>query len=112
MSAASLGMDPFTAASTGFLFMSHYIWTTIFDYVNALQDTEDDIKAGVRSMSVRYQNTNLFISTLGAAQVGCLVATGMLAGLGPIYMIGAAGGNALWLVSPYHFSSFPFPPSP
>ena len=99
MAAASLGMDPFTTSATGFLFMSHYIWTTIFDYVNACQDTADDIKAGVRSMAVRYQNTGLFISTLGAAQVGCLAATGILAGFSPVYMVGAVGGNALWLVS-------------
>ncbi|KAG9252366.1 UbiA prenyltransferase family-domain-containing protein [Emericellopsis atlantica] len=99
MAAASLGMDPFTTSATGFLFMSHYIWTTIFDYVNACQDTADDIKAGVRSMAVRYQNTSLFISTLGAAQVGCLAATGILAGFSPVYMIGAVGGNALWLAT-------------
>lgn len=103
MSAAAIGVDPFvtpaTAAATASLFMSHYIWTTIFDYVNACQDTADDIKAGVRSMAVRYQNTDAFISVMGAAQVGCLIATGALAGFSPVYFIGAAGGNALWLAA-------------
>lgn len=103
MSAAAIGVDPFmapaAAAATASLFMSHYIWTTIFDYVNACQDTADDIKAGVRSMAVLYQNTDAFISVMGAAQVGCLVATGVLAGFSPIYFIGAAGGNALWLAA-------------
>ncbi|KAI0115637.1 UbiA prenyltransferase family-domain-containing protein [Nemania sp. FL0031] len=103
MAAAAIGVDPFvtpaTAAATASLFMSHYIWTTIFDYVNACQDTADDIKAGVRSMAVLYQNTDAFISVMGAAQVGCLVATGVLAGFSPIYFIGAAGGNALWLAA-------------
>lgn len=105
MAAASVGLDPFDMSSlaitgaTAALTMSHYIWTTIFDYVNACQDTPDDIKAGVRSMAVRYQNTTAFISTLGAAQVGCLLMTGILAGFSPIYFIGAVGGNALWLVS-------------
>lgn len=103
MAAAAIGVDPFvtpaTAAATASLFMSHYIWTTIFDYVNACQDTADDIKAGVRSMAVLYQNTDAFISAMGAAQVGCLVATGVLAGFSPIYFIGAAGGNALWLAA-------------
>jgi 4-hydroxybenzoate polyprenyltransferase len=103
MAAAAIGVDPFftpaTAAATASLFMSHYIWTTIFDYVNACQDTADDIKAGVRSMAVLYQNTDAFISIMGAAQVGCLVATGVLAGFSPIYFIGAAGGNALWLAA-------------
>ncbi|KAL7627700.1 hypothetical protein AAE478_001894 [Parahypoxylon ruwenzoriense] len=105
MAAASVGMDPFytltpaLAGATASLFLSHYIWTTIFDYVNACQDTVDDIKAGVRSMAVRYQNTNVFISVLGAAQVCCLVATGVLAGFSPVYFISAAGGNALWLAA-------------
>ncbi|KAI1164542.1 UbiA prenyltransferase family-domain-containing protein [Nemania serpens] len=103
MAAAAIGVDPFvtpaTAAATASLFMSHYIWTTIFDYVNACQDTADDIKAGVRSMAVLYQNTDAFISVMGAAQVACLVATGVLAGFSPIYFIGAAGGNALWLAA-------------
>ncbi|KAI1360885.1 UbiA prenyltransferase family-domain-containing protein [Xylaria arbuscula] len=103
MSAAAIGVDPFAtpamAAATVSLFMSHYIWTTIFDYVNACQDTADDIKAGVRSMAVRYQNTDAFISAMGAAQVGCLIATGVLAGFSPVYFIGAAGGNALWLAA-------------
>ncbi|KAI0535366.1 UbiA prenyltransferase family-domain-containing protein [Xylaria digitata] len=103
MSAAAIGVDPFitpaTAAATASLFMSHYIWTTIFDYVNACQDTADDIKAGVRSMAVLYQNTDAFITVMGAAQVGCLIATGVLAGFSPIYFIGAAGGNALWLAA-------------
>ncbi|CAJ2507424.1 Uu.00g086100.m01.CDS01 [Anthostomella pinea] len=105
MAAASIGMDPFhmptlaLAGATATLAMSHYIWTTVFDYVNACQDTADDIKAGVRSMAVRYQNTDIFISAMGAAQVGCLIATGVLAGFSPIYFIGAAGGNALWLAA-------------
>ncbi|KAI0396811.1 UbiA prenyltransferase family-domain-containing protein [Xylariaceae sp. FL0594] len=103
MAAASIGVDPFAtpamAAATASLFMSHYIWTTIFDYVNACQDTVDDIKAGVRSMAVLYQNTDAFITVMGAAQVACLIATGLFAGFSPVYFIGAAGGNALCLVA-------------
>jgi 4-hydroxybenzoate polyprenyltransferase len=103
MAAASVGVNPFdlqSPALTGSiaaLFFSHYIWTTIFDYVNACQDTADDIKAGVRSMAVRYQNTKAFISTLGAVQVGSLALAGVLAGFSPIYFVGAVGGNAFWL---------------
>ncbi|KAI1764514.1 UbiA prenyltransferase family-domain-containing protein [Hypoxylon sp. FL1150] len=103
MAAAAVGLDLWNmptwalTGATASLTLSHYIWTTIFDYVNACQDTADDVKAGVRSMAVRYQNTDIFISVLGAAQVGCLAATGVLAGFSPIYFAGAAGGNALWL---------------
>lgn len=105
MAAAALGVDPFgmptssMAGATAALFTSHYVWTTIFDYVNACQDTADDIGAGVRSMAVRYQSTGAFIATLGAVQVGCLAATGVLAGFSPVYLVGAVGGNAAWLVA-------------
>ncbi|RYP69499.1 hypothetical protein DL770_008229 [Monosporascus sp. CRB-9-2] len=105
MAAAAVGMDPFHASTpalagaTAALFFSHYAWTTIFDYVNACQDTADDMKAGVRSMAVRYRNTGTFIGLLGAAQVGSLVVTGVLAGFSPVYFIGAAGGNAFWLAA-------------
>ncbi|KAI5859279.1 UbiA prenyltransferase family-domain-containing protein [Durotheca rogersii] len=105
MSASAIGVDPFSlptpalAGATFSLALSHYVWITIFDYVNACQDTADDVKAGVRSMAVRYRNTAAFISVLGAVQVGCLVATGVLAGFSPIYFVGAAGGNALWLAA-------------
>lgn len=109
MAAASIGLDCFDTASPAIagatltLTLSHYIWTTIFDYVNACQDTPDDVKAGVRSMAVRYQNTVAFISTLGAGQVACLAATGYLAGFSPLYYTLAVGGNALWLVSYFAF---------
>lgn len=105
MAAASVGLNPFDvsslsiAGSTAALTMSHYIWTTVFDYVNACQDTPDDEKAGVRSMAVRYQDTTAFIATLGAAQVGCLVLAGVLAGFSPVYFVGAVGGNIIGLVS-------------
>ncbi|KAI0122729.1 UbiA prenyltransferase family-domain-containing protein [Daldinia grandis] len=104
MSAAIIGMDPWSmptvalTAATAFLTLSHYIWTIIFDYVNACQDTVDDIKAGVHSMAVRYQNTSAFISILGTAQVGCLAATGIMADFSSIYFVGAAGGNSVWLL--------------
>lgn len=54
MASASAGLNPFdmsSLATVGFtvpLTASHYIWTVIFDYVNACQDKADDIRAGVR----------------------------------------------------------------
>lgn len=105
MSCASLGVDPFTAGNTavagatGTLVLSHAIWIVVFDYVNACQDTPDDVRAGVRSMAVRYRHTEAFIGVLGTAQVACLLATGLLAGLGPLYFVGACGGNAALLLA-------------
>lgn len=103
MSCSALGVEPVTmqdtavALATTSLAASQAVWIVIFDYVNACQDTADDIKAGVRSMAVRYCDTFKFISVLGTAQVGLLVAAGWLAGLSPIYYTVACGGNALWL---------------
>ncbi|KAL1980166.1 hypothetical protein VTN96DRAFT_4597 [Rasamsonia emersonii] len=103
MSCSALGVEPFTmqdtalALATTSLAASQAVWIVIFDYVNACQDTVDDIKAGVRSMAVRYRDTFAFISVLGTAQVGLLVAAGWLAGLSPVYYTVACGGNALWL---------------
>ncbi|OTA81657.1 hypothetical protein M434DRAFT_401325 [Hypoxylon sp. CO27-5] len=98
MAAAIVGADSL-AVPTLILALSHYIWTTIFDYVNACQDTTDDIRAGVRSMAVRFRNTETFIASLGLLQVMCLVVTGMMAGFSPVYFVGAAGGNALWIAA-------------
>jgi len=105
MAAASTGLNPFDTSSLAMagaticLTASHYIWTIIFDYVNACQDTADDIKAGVRSMAVRYQNTSVFITALGSAQVACLTLTGILARFSPIYFLFSACGNTICLAA-------------
>ncbi|MCJ1263256.1 Para-hydroxybenzoate--polyprenyltransferase, mitochondrial precursor (PHB:polyprenyltransferase) [Lobaria immixta] len=105
MSCSAIGIDPMTmqtggiAAATTCLFVSQAIWIITLDYVNACQDTVDDIKAGVRSMAVRYQNTFAFISVLSTTQVSLMVAAGLLGGMSPIYFIVACGGNTVMLVA-------------
>ncbi|KAH8594382.1 UbiA prenyltransferase family, partial [Bisporella sp. PMI_857] len=105
MSCSALGIDPFTAqsnaiaAASACLMSSNALWLIMLDYVNACQDSLDDVKAGVRSMAVRYQNTEAFISVLGTAQVSLMVAAGYLAGMTPIYYVIACGGNAAMLVA-------------
>lgn len=103
MSCSALGVDPFTVQNTAFasatscLVASNAIWLIMLDYVNACQDSADDIKAGVRSMAVRYQNTTAFLSVLSTAQVSLMIATGVLANLSAVYFIVACGGNAALL---------------
>ncbi|KAI4154614.1 MAG: hypothetical protein LQ340_001560 [Diploschistes diacapsis] len=103
MSCSALGVDPFTvqqgtmAAATWSLVASNALWLMMLDYVNACQDTIDDLKAGVRSMAVRYQNTAKFITVLGIAQTSLMLTAGYLAGLGPIYFIISCGGNASFI---------------
>ena len=99
MSCSTLGVDPFTtqdgtiALATCSLMASNALWLIMLDYVNACQDTMDDVKAGVRSMAVKYRNTVAFISTLSTAQVSLMVTAGYLAGLSPIYYIVSCGGS-------------------
>lgn len=102
MSCSALDVDVFTASgavagATSCLVASNMLWIIILDYVNACQDTTDDIKAGIRSMAVRYQNTTAFISVLGTLQVSLMVATGILADLSSTYFVVACGGNAILL---------------
>lgn len=105
MSCSAFGIDPFTvqnatvASPTACLFASQGVWIVMLDYVNACQDTADDIKAGVRSMAVKYQDTFVFIFTLSAAQAGLMIAAGILSGLSPVYFVVACGGNAVMLAA-------------
>ena len=99
MSCSALGVDPFTsqnettALATLCLMASNALWIMMLDYVNACQDTTDDVKAGVRSMAVRYRNTARFIFTLSAGQVSLMLAAGYLADLGPLYHTISCGGS-------------------
>ena len=103
MSCSAVGVDPFTAQSaaiagaTSCLVTSNALWSIMLDYINACQDTTDDIKAGVRSMAVKYQKITAFVTVLGTAQVSLMVATGFLADLSPTYFVVACGGNAVLL---------------
>lgn len=102
MACSALGVDAFTmptavAGATSCLIASNMLWIIMLDYVNACQDSTDDIKAGVRSMAVRYQNTTAFISVLSTLQVSLLISTGILADLSSTYFTVACGGNAVLL---------------
>ena len=103
MSCSALGIDPFTVQTgtltlaTTCLMGSNALWLIMLDYVNACQDTLDDVKVGVRSMAVRYQNTVGFISALSTVQISLLVTAGYLAGFSPIYFTVSCGGNAALL---------------
>lgn len=86
MACSALGVDAFTApgavvGATSCLIASNMPWMILLDYVNGCRDSTDDVKAGVRSMAVRYGNTAAFISVLSTARVSLLIATGILADL-------------------------------
>ncbi|CAL9708167.1 unnamed protein product [Knipowitschia caucasica] len=63
------------------LYCSGVMWTLIYDTIYAHQDKEDDIKVGVRSTALRFQNqTKPWLSGFGVAMISGLVLTGINAG--------------------------------
>lgn len=94
----TLGMDPFrdNIQSTLALFFATIFWTVVYDTIYAHQDIEDDEKAGVKGMALRFKDkTKLLTSTLAIGQVVLLSICGILAGFGMEYHIGTVGGVAL-----------------
>lgn len=58
------------------IFGCYVIWTMMIDMIYAHQDLQDDMKAGIFSMAVRYKKYPKFVlSGLGAFQVGLLAAS-------------------------------------
>ena len=103
MSCAALDVDPISnhrIIPTMSLFIANILWTMIYDTVYAHQDIRDDIKAGVKSMAIRFANsTKQLAATLATIQVALLFVTGRQAGLSPIYFMASCGGTALALGS-------------
>ena len=101
MSCAALDVDPIShhrIVPTMSLFMANILWTMIYDTVYAHQDIRDDIKAGVKSMAIRFANsTKELAATLATVQVALLFCTGWQAGLSPIYFVFTCGGTAVAL---------------
>lgn len=79
-------------------YLANVCWTVIYDTIYAQQDVKDDMKAGVRSVAVRfYGRAKMLLWTVAVAQVSLLVASGYWAGFGPMYMTLACGGTAVSL---------------
>ena len=78
MSCATLNVDPTSSQhviSTMSLFIANVLWTMIYDTVSAHQDVRDDIKAGVKSMAVRFSDsTKKLGAILAKVQVALLLA--------------------------------------
>ena len=100
---AALEGEPFSPKfflPTGSLFVSIILWTISYDTIYAHQDIQDDVKAGVKSMAVRFaHSTKLLVLVLSILQVSLLISTGLLLNLSPMYFIGSCGGTAIALGS-------------
>ena len=80
--------------STLCLFAACVLWTMIFDTVYGFQDLEDDVKAGIGSMAVRYRDDGKRVLwVLLILMTALLTACGTLGGLGMLYFIVAVGGT-------------------
>lgn len=99
--AAGMGMDLLQLtrrediAAMGCLYASNIVNTMIYDAVYAHQDLKDDLKAGVKSVAVAWQDhTKPVLCLLSTAEVILLGAAGHLIQLGTIYFASAVFGTA------------------
>ena len=66
--------------------------------IYAHMDIKDDAKAGIKSIALKHEKeTKVVLSGLAVVQLGLLSATGVAAGLGPVFFVGTVGGAAATL---------------
>jgi len=76
------------------LYLIYTLWTVEHDVIYAFQDLEDDIKAGIKGMAVRFQHHSGFLlTTLAMLQVALFLRIGHVTGAGVLYFLFAVGGN-------------------
>ena len=104
--AAGMGFDPLSEtrqeviAGMACLYFSNVLNTIIYDAVYAHQDLQDDLKAGVKSVAVAWQErTKPILCVLSAVEVGLIGAAGYLFDLGLPYWTLAVFGTAAVLGS-------------
>ena len=74
------------------LYAAGVFWTLGYDTIYAVQDMEDDALIGVKSSALRLGSAApRAVTGFYAASLGMALAAGWLAGLGPLFTIGAAG---------------------
>lgn len=104
MACHALAVEPFapgtTFTPTACLCLANVLWAMVYDTIYAHQDLKDDLKAGVKSMAVRFQDsTKSVVSVLAVAQVALLVTLGLSLGLSSAYYVLGCGGTAAFLAA-------------
>ncbi|KAJ4357661.1 Para-hydroxybenzoate--polyprenyltransferase, mitochondrial precursor (PHB:polyprenyltransferase) [Didymosphaeria variabile] len=80
------------------LYASNVAWTVLYDMIYAHMDIKDDAKAGIKSIALKHEKeTKAVLTGLAAVQLGLLAATGVAAGMGPVFFTGACGSAAATL---------------
>ncbi len=86
------------AVALACLCLSYLCWTVTHDIIYNFQDIRDDAKAGIKSMSLRYENhITPLLSGLAVAQVVFHLATGLAIRAGLLYYLGTCLGTATLL---------------
>jgi 4-hydroxybenzoate polyprenyltransferase len=95
MAMHSLGLDPLSQVTPTvcmFLFIGSVI--IMIDVIYSRQDTEEDLKVGVKSMAVRFRDSIQLLSySLLCASTGFLAMAGVLTGLGLPFFVLSVGGH-------------------
>lgn len=82
------------------LYASNVAWTVLYDMIYAHMDIKDDAKAGIKSIALRHdKETKAVLSGLAVVQLGLLAATGVAAGMGPVFFVGSCGSAAATLAT-------------
>ncbi|KAF2279698.1 4-hydroxybenzoate polyprenyl transferase [Westerdykella ornata] len=82
------------------LYASNVAWTVLYDMIYAHMDIKDDAKAGIKSIALKHEKeTKAVLTGLAAVQIGLLAASGVVAGLGPVFFVGSCGGAAVTLAT-------------
>ncbi|MDH5712234.1 MAG: 4-hydroxybenzoate octaprenyltransferase, partial [Gammaproteobacteria bacterium] len=84
---------------TWLLFIATVLWATAYDTMYAMVDREDDLKIGVKSTAILFENADkLIIGIIQGLLILCLIMIGLRAELGGFYFAGvlAASGFAVW----------------
>ena len=84
-----LGDDTQAFKVASCLYGSGIAWTILYDMMYAHQDLQDDKKAGVKSIAIRFErNAKFVLSGLGIVQMLLLLATGSAVDAGIFYYLG------------------------
>lgn len=84
-----LGDDTRAFRVASCLYGSGIAWTILYDMIYAHQDLQDDKKAGVKSIAIRFEaNAKAVLCGLGAAQVLLLLVAGIVMDAGTLYYLG------------------------
>ena len=80
------------------LFAATVVWALIYDTMYAMVDREDDLKVGIRSTAILFgRRDRLIIGLLQLLMLALLLKVGMMAGRGPVYLVGLGGGAVLFV---------------